>query len=69
MHLVSMITLLKQELCYQPKPHQLMRYHLKRPSKTLICISTLQMLSVVELAVLHLLQKSIFIYIVKKDRM
>ena len=37
---MSMITLLIQELSYQPKLHQLMCYHLKQPCKTLICIYT-----------------------------
>jgi len=32
---------LKQELSYQPKFHQLMCYHLKQPSSTLICIYTI----------------------------
>jgi len=39
---VSMTTLiLKQELSYKPKLHQLMCYHLKQPSSTLICIHTI----------------------------
>ena len=35
---VNMITLLQQELSYQIKPHQLMCYRLKQPSKTLTSI-------------------------------
>ena len=45
-----------QELSYQPEFHQLMCYHVKRPSKTLICIYP--MLAVIELAALLLLQNS-----------